>query len=240
MDAHLPETVSYQIIYKLHPNEDKVYLFLHKSPKSSGVQPWNQFFFHSTCFTACKFFSNSLDSSSLGNRSQVTSTKASNFCNAWTEKVKLLDLSFLSEKTTTSTTMNDYHFFGALPKHKYLSIFMTIQYRHSTWKKPGYEITPMTPFGISTLNSRYALIFESSYFTKLRSILITVSLRGHLSPFETNSPPCSVWIRLIDSGCLLQVVRIPLAPRILKATFQWSLGNLQNSNRFHISRCRNS
>ena len=89
-------------------------------------------------------------------------------------------------------------------------------------------------------NSRYALIFESSYFTKLRSILITVSLRGHLSPFETNSPPCSVWIRLIDSGCLLQVVRIPLAPRILKATFQWSLGNLQNSNRFHISRCRNS
>lgn len=39
MDAHLPETVSYQIIYKLHPNEDKVYLFLHKSPKSSGVQP---------------------------------------------------------------------------------------------------------------------------------------------------------------------------------------------------------
>ena len=68
-------------------------------------------------------------------------------------------------------------------------------------------------------NSRYALIFESSSFTKLRSILITVSLGGHLSSFETKTPPCSVWIHLIDSGCPLQVVRIPLAPRILKATF---------------------
>lgn len=172
MDAHFPETLSYQIIYKLHPNEDKVYLFLHKS-QSSGVQPWSQFFF-STYFTACKFFSNSLGSSSLGNRSQVTSTKVSNFCNAWTEKVKLLDSSLWVKKRRLLMTIP---FFGTLRKHKDLY---------------DYPVSPfnMTKARIWNHYSRYDLIFESRESSiKLWSILVTAGwLWGHL-PFETKTSP---------------------------------------------------